>query len=181
MQELYRNIIQRLDDARPQFLERGLPPVETVDLYDGQPEDPEAYEFTCPALFLDYKIDWERGASGVKRGTVAVDLHILLNPMPGTENWSDLLPAGLQKMEYYDLVAQILEGVDSTNVGELYITGEEPRQTDYFCYHLFHMNAPIIHRHNTLKPAPLPVVPEITPIVATPKPRRYAIPANRTK
>ena len=105
MQELYRNIIRRLDEARPLFRERGLPPVETVDLYDGQPEDPESFEFTCPALFIDYKIDWERGASGVKRGTVAVDLHILLNPMPGTESWSDQLPDGLQKMEYYDLVA----------------------------------------------------------------------------
>lgn len=146
MKNLYLKIVETIENSRELFTEKGLLPIETIDLYDGQPDEPNNFEFTCPALFVDYKIDWERGGSGMKRGVVNLDVHILTHPGIGTENFNPRLPEGLQKLEYYDLIAELMERVATDNVSSLALISEEPVLTDYFCYHMLRFNAPI-YRH----------------------------------
>lgn len=143
MKNLYLKIIKTVENNREEFLKRGLLPVETIDLYDGQPEDPTGYEFTCPALFMDYKISWERGGLKRKGGVITLDVHVLTHSEGGSENFSNLLPESLQKIEYYNLIADLLETVSTGNVGRLALTEEEPVVTENFCYHLLHFDAAI--------------------------------------
>lgn len=143
MEELYKKIIETVENSRKLFIAAGLPPVETIDLYDGQPEEPEKFEFTCPALFVDYKIAWERGGISQKRGEITVEVHVLTHSGGGTEHFSRRLPEGLSKIKYYALLANLLETVETETVSRLALIAEEPIVTDYFCYHLLRFNAAI--------------------------------------
>lgn len=143
MKNLYLKIIETFEKNRERFAESGLLSVETIDLYDGQPDEPNNFEFTCPALFVDYDIDWERGGSSRKQGVVNVEVHVLTHPGTGTESFNPSLPEGLQKLEYYELIAELLEGVCTDNIPPLALIGEKPAITDYFCYHVLKFNTTI--------------------------------------
>lgn len=56
MKELYTTIqhLFSTEETKAVFNEAHLYPPEFIDLYNGQPESPEEFEFTTPALFLDY-------------------------------------------------------------------------------------------------------------------------------
>lgn len=136
MIELYQNIISKLRANAARFTELGIEPISTVDLYNGQPENPEAFEFTTPALFIDYGIDWERGGSGYKSGIATIDIHILADKRPGTENWSNRIDDGIKRLLYHSLIGEILESVGSPFTGSLCLINEKPKQTDYFDYHI---------------------------------------------
>lgn len=142
MKNLYLKIIETIENNRELFVSKGLIPVETIDLYDAQPES-AGFEFTCPALFIDYRIEWERGGSRTKNGVLNIDVHILTQPGPGTENSNPRLPEGLNKLEYYELIAELMERVTTDNIPSLALISEEPVLTDYFCYHMLRFNAPI--------------------------------------
>lgn len=158
MKNLYLKIVETIENSRELFTEKGLLPIETIDLYDGQPDEPNNFEFTCPALFVDYKIDWERGGSGMKRGVVNLDVHILTHPGIGTESFNPRMPESLQKLEYYELLAELLETVYTDHISNLALSGEEPVITDYFCYHMLRFNAQI-YRQKRNKYTKLPNVP----------------------
>lgn len=143
MKNLYLKIIETLENGKEKFLAKGLEPIETIDLYDGQPEHPEDFEFTSPALFIDYRIDWERGGSEVKKGVVSLDIHVVTHPGAGTESFSSALPDALKILDYYEVVASLVENVETEHVSSLALIGEEPVVTDYLCYHILRFNAAI--------------------------------------
>lgn len=144
MRNLYKNIVEALTEGREAFVGEDLEPISTIDLYANQPEVPSAFEFTYPAVFVDYKIEWERGGSSRKAGMVTVSLHILTHPMPGTENWNPQMDKGLDRLLYYQIIQDLIEGVSSDMVGDLYAIAEEPVQTDYGTYHSIVFDAPIV-------------------------------------
>lgn len=148
MKNLYLKIIETIENNRGRFTDANLAPVETIDLWDGQTDEPNGFEFTCPALFIDYKIDWERGGSGIKKGVMNLDVHVLTHPGAGTESFNPRLPESLKKLEYYELVAELLETVSTDNVSNLAMIAEEPAITDYFCYHMLRFNAPVYRVRN---------------------------------
>lgn len=143
MKNLYLKIIETLENGKDKFLHRGLEPIETIDLYDGQPEHPEDFEFTCPALFIDYRIDWERGGVEIKKGVVSLDIHVVTHPGPGTESFSSALPDALKILDYYDVITSLMENVETENVSSLALISEEPIQTEYFCYHILRFSTVI--------------------------------------
>lgn len=151
MINLYLNIIKALNDNAAKFTEIGLEPIRTIDLYNGQPDNPAAFEFVSPAVFVDYRIEWERGGSGVKQGVVSVDTHIITDPVPGTESWSNRSTDGLRRLMYYTLIGQILESVRSDEVGKLYATAEAPAATDFFDYHITSFDAQIVRNKASLR------------------------------
>lgn len=144
MKNLYLKIIETIENWREEFTARGLLPVETIDLYDGQPEDPEKFEFTAPALFVDYAIEWERGGSAQKRGIITLEIHVLTQPEGNSENFSSNLPEALKKIEFYNAVSDLLETVYTDNISRLALIEEKPVQTEYYCYHLLKFNAAIV-------------------------------------
>lgn len=146
MRDLYLKLIETLTENPALFTNLDLLPPAVIDLYNGQPDNPNGFEFVCPALFVDYKIDWERGGSGLKKGVVNLDIHVLLQPGGGAENFNPRLSEALKKIGYYELIATLAENVTTDNVGNLTLISEEPMQTDYFCYHVLRFNAPV-YRH----------------------------------
>lgn len=151
MLNLYLNIIKALNDNAAKFTEVGLEPIRTVDLYNGQPDNPSAFEFVTPAVFVDYGIEWERGGSGVKQGMVSVDAHIITDPVPGTESWSSRSADGVRRLMYYALIGQILESVRSDEVGKLHATAEAPAATDFLDYHIITFDAQIVRNKASLQ------------------------------
>ena len=61
---------------------------------------------------------------------------MLTHPGPGTENFNPRMEEGLEKLEYYKLIADLMETVATDNIQRLVVTGEEPVMTDYGSYHL---------------------------------------------
>lgn len=157
MQNLYLNIVKAINAHADRFRELGVEPFRTIDLYNGQPDAPEQFEFMTPALFVDCSVDWERGGSSYKQGVVQVDVHVLTDQRPGTEDWSDRKEDGIKKMIYCTLVGELLEEVGSINTGRLNLIGETPKQTDYFDYHLLTFDTSITRQ----KGAPMRSVADI--------------------
>ena len=86
MKQLY-NSIQSLfhsPETLQLFRQLNLCPPEFIDLYNGQPESPEDFEFTTPALFIDYSISWDK-AGTMRLGTLTLEVHILTDPTPETK------------------------------------------------------------------------------------------------
>ena len=54
MELIFNKIIETLNANKERFREKGLKPVQFIDIYDGQPEEAEEYEFTLHAIFVDY-------------------------------------------------------------------------------------------------------------------------------
>lgn len=143
MQNLYLKILEQFKNNNHRFKELDLEPIRTVDMYSGQPDNPELFEFTAPAVFVDYNIDWEKGSAAIKRGVLNLTLHIITDPAPGTESWSHNKEEGLRRLMYYTLILELIEGVRTDNVGSLYAISEQPEKTDYFDYHTITFQAVI--------------------------------------
>lgn len=143
MKVLYLKIVEAFENNKQRFVDAGLQPFEVIDLYGGQPDSPASFEFTCPALFIDYGIDWERGSALMKKGMISVETHILLQPHVGTENINPRMIEGLAKLEYYDLVSELIETVSTENISTLRLISEKPAMTEYFCYHTMTFDAAI--------------------------------------
>lgn len=124
-----------------------MPPLY-IDLYDSQPEMPDQFEgFICPALLIDYSISWER--KGNKRvGTISLVAHVLTDANEETSNISEQ-PDDLKKIDYYETIGVILEGISTEETSQLILTDERPVSTDYFDYHQLTFECTITRRINS--------------------------------
>ena len=146
MKRLY-NSIQSLfhsPETRLLFRQLNLCPPQFIDLYNGQPESPEDFEFTTPALFIDYSISWDK-AGTMRLGTLTLEVHILTDPSPETDNLTALL-SGLEKVDYYETVSDLLESLSTSETSALVLTSERPVTTDYFNYHVITFTCTISRR-----------------------------------
>lgn len=147
MKQLYQAIqsLFKSPEALRHFQDLNLCPPAFIDLYNAQPEAPESFEFTTPALFLDYSIAWSK--SGTMRiGTLTLDVHILTDPSPETDNLSESL-SGLEKVDYYEIISNLLEDLSTSETSGLVRTCERPVATDYFNYHTITFTCTISRRH----------------------------------
>lgn len=152
MKPLYQAIqaLFRQPETLKTFTGQGLCIPEFIDLYAGQPEEPDRFEFTTPALFIDYSIDWER-AGTMRRGKLTLEVHVLTDPTDETDNLSDPL-SGLEKIEYYETVSDLLEDLATCETSGLVLTGERPVTTEYFNYHLLTFTCTISRRRTRVTP-----------------------------
>lgn len=150
MKELYTTIQQLFstEEAKKIFNEARLSPPEFIDLYNGQPESPEEFEFTTPALFLDYSISWER-AGAMRRGELTLEVHVLTDPTPETDNLPPMIE-GMEKITYYETVSDLLEDLATSETSGLVLKGERPVTTDYFNYHLLTFSCTISRRRTDI-------------------------------
>jgi len=161
MDFLYNKIIETITENQSRFIEKGLTPPATIDLYAGQPIAPEMYSFSTPALLMEYNIDWESGNAYVKRGKFAMYIHVLVDPLPGMDNFGTQPTAGQQKIEYYDLIAHLLEGLSSESTGTISLVKEVSHTVDFHNYQILEFTGMIYknERHSLSK---YPVPPQIT-------------------
>lgn len=109
------------------------PPVY-IDLYDSQPDIPDQFEgFRCPAIFLDYSIAWEKKGQ-MRIGQLNLEVHVVTDATEETSNISGL-PDGCKKIDYYETIIDILEGIATEETSGLILADERPISTDYFNYH----------------------------------------------
>ena len=121
-------------DERSLFLPIDTSPPVYIDLYDSQPEIPDQFEgFMCPAVFFDYSVDWQKNGE-LRIGTLSLVCHVLTDAMEDTTNISGL-PDGLRKIDYYETVINVLEGISTKETSKLVLSDERPVSTDYFNYH----------------------------------------------
>ena len=139
MQNLYLKIVETINQNKQMFIDEELEPPRHIDLYNGQPDNPKAFEFVTPALFVDYGIDWSPGTAGAKQGTLTIDCHILTAARTNSESWSDATAS--KELLFHEIIMELLESVSTDNVTSLICTGEKPSQTDFFDYHIMTFTA----------------------------------------
>ncbi|WP_303008437.1 hypothetical protein [Coprobacter fastidiosus] len=125
MEELYLKIIELLSENKQLFKDKDLVPPKYIDIYDGQPENSEFFFFTLPAIFFDYSIEWE-SITSVRQGTALITIHVLTLPTENTDNNSLNIQKGIKRLQYYKLIADILEGTETSTTSHLKLVKEEP-------------------------------------------------------
>ena len=150
MKELYTTIqnLFSTEATKAVFRESDLYPPEFIDLYNGQPESPEEFEFTTPALFLNYSINWERSGA-MRRGELTLEIHVLTDPTPETDNLPPVIE-GMEKITYYETISDLLEDLSTSETSGLILKQERPVTTDYFNYHLLTFSCTISRRRTDI-------------------------------
>lgn len=142
MEKFFISVYDAFDAAKPVFTELDIKPVLHIDKYRGQPVDPTQFEyFELPALFIDWKMSWER-AGRTYKGTVNLDFHLLTDATWSTSNISTNRVAGLKSVLYLSLVRNILDRVKSENMGTLMRAEDTTIETEVTNYHLLKYTAP---------------------------------------
>lgn len=147
------NLEQKLYDENDKdslFRMIDVEPPQYIDLYDSQPEMPDQFEgFMCPAVCLDYQINWVANGA-IRTGTLILEAHVLTDPMGETSNLyqDSQMPDGLKKIDYYETINTIIEGITTEETGKLILTGERPVSTDYFNYHVLTYECSITRKIN---------------------------------
>lgn len=151
MKELYTAIqdLFKQKETVKVFNGKKLRVPEFIDLYNGQPEEPNEFEFTLPALFIDYSIAWDR-AGTMRKGELTVEVHVLAEPGEETDNLNVPL-SGLDKVDYYETISDLLEDLSTSETSKLVLKGEKPVATDYFNYHLLTFSCTISRRRTSVR------------------------------
>lgn len=146
MKQLYTTIqkLFKKEEAILTFDSLGLSVPEFIDLYNGQPEAPEDFEFTTPALFIDYSIAWDK-AGTMRRGELTLDVHVLTNDSEESDNLNTEL-LGMDKIDYYETVGDLLEDLETNETSKLVLKSERPVTTEYFNYHVLTFSCTISRR-----------------------------------
>lgn len=102
--ELYKLIKSKATS----FSNRDLMPDFFIDIYRGQPFNPELYEyFPLPAIFADFQII---GQGNNQPRKITMTLHVLTDAMPDASSISDQQTDGLKRFLYHLVLQEILEG-----------------------------------------------------------------------
>jgi hypothetical protein len=136
MHNLYQNIVAKFEDNKHLFSDALLEPIQTIDFYMGQPAAPNAFEFSLPAIFVDYAIDWENNV-------ITIEAHCLSEFMEDTENFSHKREQGLEYMRRLAIVRRLLTNTATQFITGLKPTNERPATTEYFHYHILSFQASI--------------------------------------
>lgn len=127
--ELYKTF----EANKQKFIDRGLSGVFFLDVYRGQPLEPELYEyFSLPAIFIDYTMQGQ--GSGNPR-LVTMTMHIVTDEMPDASNISEQKTAGLNRFLYNLTIQQILEGYRLDSTSPLKFQDEQMIDTEVNNYH----------------------------------------------
>ncbi len=147
MQPLIERIYQVLQANNDLFVTAGLQPIRTVDLYRGQPLNPEAFEFfETPAIFLGWNIRWKtEGRTRVGSGTL--EAHIVLDNPFETGNIFTGYDNALKQIFGYEIVDAILNGLESIYTSKLELTDQRPVDTGVIAYQIYS------YQFTTYKPA----------------------------
>ena len=137
MKNLYLKINEKIKASDDQFTNRNLPLIQYIDLYNGEDLLPEAYkQYPLPALFTDYKIDWEKQILNLK-------LHVLLAKGENTSSTSANQLEALKVFDTYDLIKHLLIGLESESTGKLQLVSEESITSNAVNYQTIDFNGRI--------------------------------------
>ncbi len=128
MNRLINQIYKAIEDNADIFHQLNIEAPETVDIHFGQPSDPEHFEFTLPAVFIDYDINYATGHTNIM-------LHCLYEFGADTESFSST-PNGDKYIIYLKALRRIITGVNLGKIfSQLQPAQELPIITDAYHYH----------------------------------------------
>lgn len=118
------------------FTAKGLKPPKIIDFYQGQPEDPENFEFVLPALFVDYRITSWTLQGKIYVGSANIQIHAIPEDAPSASNISRRMTEGLKPLQWYGLVRQVIDTITGETFSMLQRGPEDPLYTRDYVYHV---------------------------------------------
>lgn len=114
MLELY----QAFADAAPAFVAAGVPTVEVIDRYRGQPLNPEQFEyFPLPAIFISTSMTWQK-IGNLYNGLLNWELHIVNEPTWEMSSIATNKEEGLQYYRYVNEVRKVMDNFESERISK---------------------------------------------------------------
>jgi hypothetical protein len=110
--KLYNTILNKFEDKKQLLIDAGITEALMVDMFMGQPNNPDAFEMTTPAVFIDYSIDWQNEV-------VYIDAHVIMDYEQETENFSLNRELGLRYLNLLAFVRYCLHGLKSEDLGKM--------------------------------------------------------------
>jgi hypothetical protein len=127
------NLYNRIAEAEKLFTDKGLNGKFYMDVYRGQVEEPEAFEYySLPAIFVDYSM---QGQGKKQPRLITLNLHIVTDATPSASNISEEMTKGLDVFMYNLLIQKLLEGKTIGNTSALVFLSEIPVTADVVNYH----------------------------------------------
>jgi hypothetical protein len=133
MEAVYKKIVDTFNDHPEVFTDRKLPVMRQIDIYLGQPDDPENFEVFCPAMFIDWQIN--PGANS-EPDKLIIELHIIQEPGTPTDNFTPTLDNGLEYMRLLNAAKYLINKLKTDETTPFVYAGERPRVTPFFKYHV---------------------------------------------
>lgn len=116
MKKFYLKLIQTFilnNEIRDRFTEKGLDPVQHIDLYSGQDVNPEYFELAIyPALFVQFSIDHQNNMA-------VITFRVCYEQLRDTSSQSATTEEALKFFDFLDLVDEILQTIDTEYFGKL--------------------------------------------------------------
>jgi hypothetical protein len=137
MDLLFEDVIAEFAKAenKAMFTAAAIKPPSIIDFYMGQPEHPEYFEFTLPAIFMDYSIiPTKQGNLWVNAATLS--FHCLPEIGPSTSSVSPRRTQGLKTIKFYGIIKHILDKVAGKHYTSFSRGPEMPAYTVDHKYHI---------------------------------------------
>lgn len=129
----FLNLYAIVEAEKQKFEDQGLNGNFFMDIYRGQPEDPEQHEFfSLPAIFIDYTTT---GQGKDKPRLVQITLHLLIDEENDMGNFAPNNIAGMNRFVYCALLQEILEGKKLVSNSALRFISEVPIDNPVADYH----------------------------------------------
>lgn len=129
----YLNLYAIIEAEKQRFENAGLDGSFFMDIYRGQPDDPQQHEYySLPAIFIDYTIT---GQGKDKPRLIQITLHLLIDEEEDMNNVSPDNVAGMNRFVYSHIVQEILEGKKLVGNSVLRFVSEVPIDNAVADYH----------------------------------------------
>lgn len=143
MDKLYIKILDAFKSKQAVFTDAGLVPPKFIDLYRGQPQEPEQFDGVVPySIFIEYAIDW-------RNGLLTLSVHVLIDMINPTNSRLNPDLTALKMITYYQKVHEVLNGLSSDNTGKLERTTETPQNIQGAHYQIITYEAKIYSHQYT--------------------------------
>lgn len=146
MRKLYDEIVETLYRNTVLFTQKGLNAPQTIALIEEQPADMQTAEFEGPAIFIDYKTEWKRRGKNFREGDIRLDCHLILDNFSVTASVDNTIENNRKRLEYYELIKMLVEGVYVGDTGKLSLIEEEFLFSVLRRYRRMRFSAPITEK-----------------------------------
>jgi len=125
----------------------------------GQPINPEEFEFTLPAIFFDYNIDWNIGV-------INIDAHVVSEFEEDSGSIFENKELGLNYLKTLAICRYLITNQCTDYITRLKPYSERPAVTDCYHYHILSFQAQIEdYIDNEIIPARLTDVKDVVGVI----------------
>ncbi|MEO6176791.1 MAG: hypothetical protein ABIP27_16690 [Flavobacterium circumlabens] len=129
----FLNLYAIIEAEKQKFEDQGLDGNFFIDIYRGQPEEAEQFEyFSLPALFIDYTVT---GQGKDKPRLIQITLHLVTDEENDMSNVAPDKEFGMNRFVYCGILQEILEGRKLVGNSVLKFNSEVPIDNPVADYH----------------------------------------------